>query len=120
MKKVKVDKYKLIGIIKGNRDKHTKEYDEACEEYVTAALKLLEDTAATIRQDNAVVPLHFNLPVPQDHQSDYDNALKLLDMRCDDDITLEGSDVQRLLLDEWSWQGDLDHVKTVYAATMRG
>lgn len=99
---VKVEKDEAIKIITANRELHKKVVEEARAGYVKQAQKELASRMEKLA-GGEVVPLHFNLRVPEDHTSDYDTAIRMLELHQDDCILMDTATVRQLIEDEWGW-----------------
>lgn len=105
MEKVKVNRETLLETLKGNRDKHKQEYDEALAGWKTQAIDKLEENLEKFRNEDfsEVNPLAY-LPKPQMHLRDYDLAIRMLEMSVDENIEIEQDDFNRYVMDEWAWK----------------
>lgn len=92
----------LLEKLKANREKHTEIIKEAREGYVEEAKKAL---LAKLRQVKAgkLVALNFHLSPPEDHTSQYDTVIEMLELCVEKEIELSASDFRRFVQDEWDW-----------------
>jgi len=115
MKRVKVNRQELIATIKANMENHEKEYNVAFQEYIEAGEAAIKDLLAEFTTDPANTQLHIGLSAPVSHVEEYQDAIKILEASCEDEIELEQQDMNSLLLNKWHWVGDLGHTRAVYA-----
>ncbi len=119
MRDVKVSKNTLLSKVITNREKHIAAYDEAIAGYKEAALLAIEDAVGKLRRSiddlklGEVITLaavRFSLPVPENHEKDYDQVIAMLEMSVDDVLTIKSDEFACFVMDDWDW-------KEVFAAT---
>ncbi len=112
MKEVKIKKSDLLKKIKDNRRKHVEEYKAAVEGYKEEALKEVKEGMKKLERQIknlekgemlAIASVHFNLPVPENHEKEYDQAIEMLDMSVDDVLTISYNEFSQYVLDRWEW-----------------
>lgn len=103
MKKVRVNKDELLGILVENRKKHKNEYKESIKAYRVKAADLLNKELQKIISGKKF-DLNFDLTKPQCHEKDYDLAIKMVEMSVDDILELEQYEFNQLVNDEWNWK----------------
>lgn len=111
---VKVEKEEAIKIITENRELHKKVVEESRAGYVKQAQEELASRMERL-QRGEVVPLHFKLRVPEDHTSDYDTAIKMLELHQDDCILMDTATVRQLIEDEWGWSDHFWSINSTYS-----
>lgn len=104
MNTIKVPKAELIAVVRKNRDKHREVYELAMNGYQKAAGDWLAERLQQAREGKLRDPLTFREPVPEDHTSDYDRILAMLDMSIDEVTEIEEHDFAQYALDEWGWK----------------
>lgn len=116
---VKVSKASLLKALEDNLAEHQKIVQEAKAGYRDKAKGLLQE-----RLDKVVsgqpFDLSFNLGAPQDHSTEYKNAIEMLRWSLDQEVTLEPSDFKALVLNQWSWQRQFLAGNSLYSATASG
>jgi hypothetical protein len=123
VREVTIKRTELLKRVQDNRIKHIAEYQAAVAGYKTAAIDAINK--ATQRLQRQVEELEegetihigsiaFNLAVPQDHQKDYDQAIAMLEMSVDDEITIRGDDFAHYAMDDWAWKTEFLNVSNHY------
>ena len=100
---VRISKDELIERLKENRAKHRAEFEEGIEAYRAAVIKELEDQLERALKGQDIQRFSL-LQQPEDHTSDYDHALDLLEMSLDEEIELTADDFARYVRDDWGWK----------------
>ena len=128
MREVTVQKSELLQKVRANREKHIREYAEACAGYKSEAIAKVEDSMSRLKdminalREGEVIALAtvaFNLKVPQDHSKDYDQAITMLEMSVDDKITLKSDEFACYVMDDWDWRQEWEVTKSTYANNRR-
>ena len=113
MREVKVRKFDLLVKICANKEKHIKEYKEACEGYRQQALvKIDEVTKHLVHKVQSLkegeyiglASISFGLDVPQSHEKDYNQVIMMLEMSIDEEVTLKSDEFACYVMDDWDWQ----------------
>jgi hypothetical protein len=95
----------VIAALKKNLADHIEIVQEARAGYLRKATEALIDRLAQV-QTGKVIDLHFNLSPPQDHAQEYRTVLKMLELHLEageETIDLKAADVQRFVLNDWTW-----------------
>lgn len=118
---VKVNRQKILDIIRENRSNHEKEYRKACEVYwddtrndITSIQKkineLLAQKATTISDlvslNSKVYSISkeiMNIRIPEQHLDDYDRVIRMLELSVDEDISLNENQFENYVQDKWDW-----------------
>lgn len=103
-------------------------YSVKCHRALLDARKTLNKRLAAIKEgkDVEMNPISFRLSPPQDHCKEFDTIIKMLELHktaLDADpshkgpatIELKASDVQRFVLNNWSWQEQFLAANSVYS-----
>ena len=126
MREVKVNRQDLLTKVRENRALHVSEYRAACEGYKEQAIARIDEIAAELREKIAnlkagkmidLVAVRFGLDAPRSYEKSYDQAIAMLEMSVDDEITLTDHEFAQYVLDDWEWQ---EHFKTETASYSRG
>jgi len=91
--------------LKANRAEHKAVVEEARDGYLRKARAALESRLGLLAEGK-LVQLRFSLSPPQDMTQAYDTAIRMLEGHLDaggETVELSGSDVRRLIMDEWDW-----------------
>ena len=100
---VRLDKESLLKRVKANRTEHRKIYEEAMEGWKRSVIEELE-RAYKDALEGKDFRVAFRLTRPEDHTSDYDTAIELLEMSLDDEFELSYTEFSNYVLDKWGWQ----------------
>jgi hypothetical protein len=123
MREVKVKRLELLLAVRENRGKHISEYEEAVEGYKQAALDAVDKAMVKLRrrveelEAGEVLVLDvvtFNLLVPRNHKQDYDQAIRMLEMSVDEELTIRADEFACYVMDDWDWKADFLNVSNTY------
>jgi hypothetical protein len=103
MDKVKVKKDELRKLVQKNRDAHKAVYEQAFEGYRKACIQNLEANLESVRRGKKERIWLTETP-PDDHTSDYDRVLRMIDMSVDTEVVLTEKAFQQYVLDDWDWK----------------
>lgn len=103
MQTIKVDKVQLVKTLKKNRKKHREMFLRAQEVYRTRMIEEL-DQALDEAKNGGVIKRGFSLPVPEDHTSDFDTVIQMLEWDKAKSVTLSQSEFRTYVENEWGWQ----------------
>lgn len=99
----KVSKKKALEIIRANRIQHKKDFEDASIEYHKTVVVALEEKLkqATSGKD---VTLAFSLSKPVQYLTEYDKAIKMLELTTDTTIEMDPQTFDCLINDNWGWK----------------
>ena len=103
MDSVKVDKAKLLEIVRENRNKHRKIFEEALEGYRKQAIAELDSMLADAKAGRRI-RRSVSLIEPTDQTSDYDRVIRMLEMSVDEFVVLQEHEFAQYVLDRWNWR----------------
>lgn len=107
----------VLTALRTNLAEHKEIVEEARAGYLDQAEKALAKRMAQLREGK-LVALSFNLQPPQDHSREFDTVIKMLELhknahdgninsalvhKPNATIELKAADVQRFVLNDWSW-----------------
>ena len=106
MNAVKINRLELLGIVRENKEKHVKEYNESVEDYKKAALKIAEANLAIVQTGDLdkIAKIHQQPQKPVSYETSYTRAIRMLELSVEDVIEVEEDVFNQLVLDEWSWK----------------
>jgi hypothetical protein len=111
---VVMSKDKLVEILKTNRAEHVEIYKEALAGYVikvTEGMQTIADTWATKREiDMAPV----SIQKPQSFESSYTDAIDMLEMTEESQLTLSQSEFKQYVQDRWQWTNNYVYSNSAY------
>jgi hypothetical protein len=111
----KIEKSKLLHILKENRSKHREIFEEAVEGYRKKAVEILNSHIETIKAGK-LITVYWNLARPEDHTRDYDRVIAMVDRNVEDTITLSEQDFSSYVQDDWQWKRQFLVSNSVYSA----
>lgn len=113
MDTVKVDKEKLLNILKENRQKHVDTFDKVMEAYRDKSIELLEEHIERIKS-GAVEKVAVALPAPENYEEEYDRAIAMVEWHEDDIIKLESYEFDCWVRDQWRWKDNFVAMSQTY------
>jgi hypothetical protein len=116
MENQKVDKGKLLAILKANREKHKGVFDEAMVGYKQQATKLLKEHLLRV-QAGKNVRVHIVLTQPVNQTKSYDRVIGMLEMALANEVELSEEDYQQYVMDDWSWKEEFLTSNARYSST---
>ena len=114
MKNVKMEKIKLIEILKTNMEVHVREYNEMMEIYMTQAIIKAKEMVKDLENGDTNTSLSVQLEKPRNSEKSYQNALEMLDYEIDDNVVLEAREFKQLVKDEWDFSRSFAMSKAAY------
>lgn len=112
MKDVTVDKNVLLATLQNNRKQHADEFKKIMESYMETLTVKFEEGYDLLSKGE--IP-DLDMPsIPESHTSDYDRAIKMVEMEVNDHFILEDHDFRQLVMDEWSWKHIFEMTKSAY------
>lgn len=107
MKQVRVNKEQLLGILKKNRSEHREVFLQAQKTFRVVAIKALDEQLKAARKGR---PFELGrliaLSAPEDHTTDYDRSIQMLEMAVDKEIVVDEREFQNYVQDKWQWSRD--------------
>ena len=134
LQEVRVSKDKLLGVIRDNRKQHAEQFDAALTGWKVEVVeklerdlanqkktyrrlikdqkKLMAEMSARIKRAQAddfrTDASHFGIAKPAHHISDYDGAIKKLELSLDTELELSTLDFDTFVMDKWIWKSAFD------------
>ena len=99
---IKVDKAQLIKTLKKNRKKHRGIFLAAQDTYRQRMIEEL-DRALNEAKNGGVIQRAFSLPVPEDHTSDFDTVIQMLEWDNKKTVELNQREFQTYVENECGW-----------------
>lgn len=115
MHNVKVKRDELLTRVKTNRDAHRDEFLKAQEGYRERVIEELDRMLAEARTGGRVRRA-VQLVEPQDHTSDYDRVIDMLEMSQDEIIEIDATSFQQFVRDEWTWAAQAKLINSTYSS----
>jgi wobble nucleotide-excising tRNase len=106
MRSVVVSKPELLDIVRKNKIKHVKEFEEAVKDYKKAAVKVAKEHVELAKTGDLeqIAKIRAMPQRPASYEKDYDRAIRMLELSVEDTIDLESDVFNQLVLDEWHWK----------------
>jgi len=106
VKSVKVKVQDLLKSVRDNKKKHDKIFKKAMDGYwkkcricITDALKAAKDEDPDWQQK--MFPVNS---APEDHSSEYESAIRMLEMCADETIEITREEFNAYVLNQWNWR----------------
>lgn len=121
---VKIPKDDLLKAIQENKVKHMKEYDEAVEGFREDAVKAIDKAAKNLASSRADIIAGKTFDIwdavervkkPFNHVSEYDRAIKMLEMTKEKVIEISTEKFGQLVMDEWHWKEQFTRMSGSYS-----
>ena len=100
---VTITKAKLLKILKENRTKHKKVYDEAVKGYAASCEARLREEIARLKKRSKPAAISISMPAPVDHTKDYDRLITMFQLASETKFELNEQQVANFIMDEWDW-----------------
>lgn len=112
MDSVKINKDKLLEILRENKEKHVNEYKEALKDFKLAVIKICNENMEIVEAGK--LELKPMPPKPATYESLYANAIRMLELSVDDVIEITEHDFRKLVQDEWEWKQVFSTMNSTY------
>ena len=103
MDKVKVDKNDLLSVLKTNRDKHEKDYNDAMGGYRLVAEAQLKKVLKKVKSGEKFSLYFRDLHEPDSHIKEYQNVIDMLEVSSDQFVQISMEDYLKYYKNEWNW-----------------
>jgi hypothetical protein len=116
MKDIKINKAKLLDIVRSNKEKHIAEFKESVSDYKELVLKIAENNLEIAQTgDRAQFSKIKSMPqTPTSYEDSYTRAIRMLELSEDEVIEIEEHTFNQLVLDEWQWKSSFTATTTAY------
>lgn len=99
---IEANKEEVLTALRTNLANHKEILEDARKAFVVKARKRLEFELGKIGKGKTK-SINISLHPPQDHSSEYETAIKMLELHRGETVTLEAAQVRYLLEDRWDW-----------------
>jgi hypothetical protein len=113
LNQVTVKKDELMDALRTNMSEHRDMFEKAQKGFREQVIELLDRRLKDAR-DGKKVELFIGLTEPQDHTSDYERAIRMLEMSVDDEITMSARDFEQFVMDNWEWKRNFVETSAMY------
>lgn len=110
MDEVNLDKKELLAKLKENRAKHVQLYKDALEGFYVDRAKVLESALAKIKSGKTPHN-QINFVEPVNHESQYDEAIAMLEMSVDKQVTLSRHEFSQYVQDSWISRNEMQMLR---------
>lgn len=115
---VKVNRTELLDIVRKNKEKHIKEFNEAVEDFKKAVVKIAEENLKLVQTGDLaeIAKVKVNPAKPTSYESSYTRAIRMLELSVDENIELDAHTFSQFVLDEWEWKQSFSTSNSTYKA----
>ena len=116
MRSVKVSRSELLDIVRTNKEKHIKQFNESVEDFKAAAIKIADHNLQLAQTGDVDKIAKFKaLPTkPTSYEDSYTRAIRMLELSVEDVIEVEEDIFNQLVLDEWGWKQNFTVSSALY------
>jgi hypothetical protein len=117
MHSVKIKRDELLSIVRENKEKHIKEFNEAVDNFKRAVVKITEENLMLANTGDLaeIFAKSKSMPVrPVSYESSYTRAIRMLELSVDTEIELALHDFDQLVQDEWQWKASFTTSNSTY------
>lgn len=116
MRSVKIDKKKLLAIVRENKEKHINDYNESVEDFKALAVKITNANLELVNTgDLAKISRVKSIPqAPVSHEKEYERAIRMLELSVEKEIEVAEDIFNQLVLDEWAWKNQFIASASLY------
>ena len=120
MRSVKMNKVELLDIVRQNKIKHVKDFEESVNDYKALVYKISSDNLVLARTEdlNKFKDIKSIPSAPKSYENDYARAIRMLELSVDDVIELEDDVFNQLVLDEWVWKQSFVTSSALYKSSL--
>jgi hypothetical protein len=113
MDNTKINREKLLTIVRDNLVKHQNEFKESLVDFAKAMTVIAEKNKRISLKNLKLVKADVNskleqpvgyLAAPRSYETEYNRAIRMLELSVDENIVVEQDVFNQLVLDEWSWK----------------
>lgn len=103
MNDVTVEKVRLLEILRANRGSHRETFERALAGWKATAIEQLSKFTEMVRS-GTIDLVYVHCPVPEDHTSDYDRSIHMLELHVENTVRLSEKNYRELVEDDWGWK----------------
>ena len=106
MHSVKVNRIELLEIVRTNKEKHIRDFNESVEDYKRAAINVAQKNLELAQSADLdqIAKIKGMPQKPTSYEKEYARAERMLELSVDEVIDVEQDVFNQLVLDEWSWK----------------
>lgn len=110
---INVDKTRLMLALETNRAKHGTAYEKAKAGYVKVTTEQVRGYLQRLANGELLERAYLPAP-PEDHTSDYNDAIEMMAWSTDDQIELTQAQFKQYVMDDWGWKEQWVTSNTAY------
>lgn len=103
MKSVKVGTFKLLEILKNNREMHIAEFESAMIEFRKDAIVEMKKNL-DVAESGGEVQLYVGLTQPISYETSYNTVIRMLELSEETTVELTTQEFQQYVEDNWNWK----------------
>ena len=115
MESITVRKTDLLAALRENRGGHRAAFEAAQEGWRATIIEELDRRLADARAGRRV-DSRFMIPEPEDHTTDYDRVIRMVEMEVNDTIAVPEHDFRCYVMDDWDWMASWTASNSGYVA----
>lgn len=110
---IKVNVQRLMRELENNRTNHASTYEKAKAGYLKVTKQKLSDLLDRVAAGEMVERVWLDAP-PDDHTSDYDDVIAMMQWATDVEIELTQAQFKQYVMDDWGWKEQWMTTNTSY------
>jgi hypothetical protein len=116
MHSVKVNRVELLEIVRTNKEKHVRDFNESVEDYKKAAINVAQKNLELAQSGDLdqIAKIKGMPQKPTSYEKEYDRAIRMLELSVEEVIDVEQDVFNQLVLDEWSWKNAFTASASLY------
>jgi hypothetical protein len=111
---IDVDRDELLEVLEKNRNAHKGAFDLAFERFRKEAIEWFKGRLDSLNKGE-LPSTWFNLPIPEDHTSDYNRLIDMVGMHKMSTLNITMREYQNYVDDEWPWTANETTTNTYYS-----
>jgi hypothetical protein len=111
---ISIERTKLIGILKENKETHVATFNKAMEGYKEELVKVAEINLERAKEGKDPKGLRHRKPT--NYAAQYDRALGMLELSTDETVKVSAYDYARFVEDDWDWKDEFVGTSQAYGA----
>ena len=113
---VKVERDKLLNILKDNREQHRVTYKETLDRYKQEVTRHLQFALDQALADEKFIT-NIKLVAPKDYTENYNRIIGMLELSIEEIVEIDDTEYRQYVLDEWVWKKDFEMSNSSYASS---
>ena len=116
MTNITVSKDRILKILKSNKEKHIKEYNEALTAFYTKAAMVFSSMMEKALNSDPSLTINevCELIKPISHQEEYELVIRMLQMDLNEVVDLSRQEYTQYIDDNWTWTQQFKSINSSY------